>query len=116
MFSQISPAAQSLAALHHFTAAAASLGLESAVYVAKMRRQWGDCPPTSMKVIEFHGDGDKAFGGQADDRVLGVDGRIGVGTVKTPAIFPTIEAAHQAAATIPNRRSGSTLGVLPVWS
>lgn len=114
MFSQISPAAQSLAALQHSTIAA-SLGLESQHYVAKVKRQWGDCFPLSMKVIEFCGDGDPAFGGKADDRVLAADGRIGVGAFAAPAVFPTIEAAHQAAIAIPNRRHGSSLGVLPVW-
>jgi hypothetical protein len=115
MLPQTTAAVLSLAAfpLH---APAAAIGLESPAYVAKIKRQWGECSPLSMKVIEFSGNGDPAFGGRADDRVLGADGLISDHHQRqVPAVFPTIEAAHQAAIAIPNRRPGSCLGVLPVW-
>jgi hypothetical protein len=92
-----------------------NFGLESQQYVLKVKRQWGDSLPRAIKVIEFAGTGDRAFGGQADDRVLTVNGAIAQGTVFTPAFFSTIEEAHEAAVRIPNRRRDSRLGVLPIW-
>ena len=79
--------------------------------------RWGSLP-LSMIVVEFHGNGDPAFGGQADDRVLLESGQIS-GRVCTKAdvtaVFKTVAEAHQAAMKIPNRRPGSILGVAPTW-
>ncbi|MEW6163616.1 MAG: hypothetical protein AB1642_00995 [Pseudomonadota bacterium] len=90
-------------------------GLENPLYVAKTKRQWRS-PPLDMIVIEFHGDGDPAFGGNADDRPLGIDGLILERGSNAPrAEFKTIEEAHEAARAIKNRRPGSILGLLPRW-
>ena len=79
--------------------------------------RWGSLP-LSMIVVEFHGNGDPAFGGQADDRVLLESGQIS-GRVCTKAdvtaAFKTVADAHKAAMQIPNRRPGSILGVVPTW-
>lgn len=79
--------------------------------------RWGSLP-ISMILIEFHGNGDPAFGGQADDRVLLESGQI-QGRVcskgDVTAVFTTVADAHQAALKIPNRRPGSILGVAPSW-
>ncbi len=80
--------------------------------------RWGSLP-LSMIVIEFHGTGDPAFGGQADDRVLlesgQIQGRVCSKADAKTAIFKTVADAHQAAMKIPNRRPGSILGVAPTW-
>lgn len=92
-----------------------ALSLENMAYVEKSLAQW-PALPKSMIVIEYHGDGDPAFGGSADDRALGTEGEIlprcGIGQ---RAVFLTIEDAHQAAKVISNRRPGSVLGVAPTW-
>lgn len=80
--------------------------------------RWGSLP-LSMVVIEYYGNGDPAFGGQADDRVLLESGQIqgrvcSKGDAKT-AVFKTVADAHQSAMKIPNRRPGSILGVAPSW-
>ena len=79
--------------------------------------RWGSLP-ISMIVIEYHGDGDPAFGGQADDRVLLESGQI-QGRLRTKsdvtAVFQTVAEAHHAAMKIPNLRPGSILGVAPSW-
>ena len=79
--------------------------------------RWGSLP-LSMIVIEFHGNGDPAFGGRADDRVLLESGQI-QGRVcskgDVTAVFKTVADAHHAAMKIPNRRPGSILGVAPTW-
>jgi len=95
-------------------------GLEHIDYVTARLANWGGRAsnlPTSMTVIEYWGDGDPFFGGQADDRSLGKSGSI----LPRPtnhadvAVFATIEEAHEAAKKIPNRREGSILGVAPSW-
>jgi len=96
----------------------ASLSLENPAYVERCKTRWGASLPTSMIVIEYHGFGDKAFGGAADDRPLGVSGCIfknTVGATDQVAEFSTVEAAHEAAKLVPNRREGSILGVAPSW-
>lgn len=94
------------------------LSLEMPAYVENLKARWGNALPKSMIVIEYCGDGDKAFGGSADDRPLGESGRIfkrSWDTSEKPAEFLTIEAAHQAAQKVLNRREGSILGVAPSW-
>lgn len=80
--------------------------------------RWGSLP-LSMIVIEFHGNGDPAFGGQADDRVLlesgQIQGRVCSKADAKTAVFKTVADAHQASMKIPNRRPGSILGVAPTW-
>jgi hypothetical protein len=80
-------------------------------------KKWG-AKPLSMIVIEYHGNGDAAFGGQGDDRVLMESGVIQDKKGSVPgktARFATITEAHEAALKIQNRREGSILGVAPVW-
>lgn len=78
-------------------------------------KRWGTAPK-SMIVIEFAGTGDPFFGGNADDRALGVDGLIKtrMSRVET-AEFATVQQAHEAAVKVPNRRPNSILGVAPTW-
>lgn len=74
--------------------------------------------PKSMILIEYLGDGDPAFGGAADDRVVLENGRVAdrlCAAGDTRAVFQTVAQAHATAANIPNRRTGSILGVAPVW-
>lgn len=91
-------------------------GLESADYVSRTLALWRGALPLSMMVVEFSGHGDPAFGGSADDRLLGPAGEIlPRNSVERPAEFLTIGAAHEAAKSIANRRADSLLGVLPRW-
>jgi len=80
-------------------------------------RRWGSSQPTEFTVMEYWGDGDRAFGGEADDRPLLVTGRIreSLHQPEPVAVFTTLEDAHQAAAGIPNRRAKSLLGCVPWW-
>ncbi|WP_321935346.1 hypothetical protein [Paraburkholderia sp. J8-2] len=83
--------------------------------IEQHKSQWRVLPK-SMIVIEFHGTGDAFFGGSADDRALGTNGRIKENARDCEtARFATIEEAHAAALLIPNRRQGSSLGVAPTW-
>ncbi len=85
--------------------------------VEHIRARWR-CDPLHMIVIEYHGHGDVAFGGNADDRALGPDGFIIPRNQRwntSPEVFHTLEAAHEAAKAIKNRREGSILGVAPSW-
>ncbi|WP_157497478.1 hypothetical protein [Diaphorobacter sp. J5-51] len=83
-------------------------------------RNNGYSDPVSFTVIEYLGNGDPAFGGNADDRALGANGEIldrqrrceGV----HPLIFSTIEEVHLACQAIKNRREGSILGLVPSWN
>lgn len=90
-------------------------------FVEETRRTWerrGISEPISLLVCEYHGDGDPAFGGQADDRMLGPDGVILCRhqRIQTePIEFATLELAHGAAAAVMNRRPGSILGIVPRW-
>lgn len=89
--------------------------LENPDYVANLKALW-KCPPKGMMVIEFSGDGDPAFGGSADDRALGkFDAILPRGSNEPRAEFTTIDAAHEAAKTISNRRPNSILGTAPWW-
>lgn len=99
----------------------AALSLEDPAYVVKTKSLWersGCRAPLAMTVVEYLGHGDPAFGGAADDRALGPDGKI-LGWPERlnekPVVFHTIDAAHAAAKLIKNRRDGSILGVCPVW-
>jgi len=90
--------------------------LTDPAYVERSNAQWA-VKPASMIVIEFSGTGDPFCGGSADDRVLGIDGRIKERASRAEsASFETVEAAHAAACSIPNRRPGSVLGVAPTWN
>lgn len=90
-------------------------------YVEETRGSWdrrGIPEPVSLMVCEYHGDGDPAFGGQADDRMLGPDGVILSRDQRSrtqPLEFGTLEQAHAAAAAVRNRRPGSVLGIVPRW-
>lgn len=78
---------------------------------------WGSLP-VSMKLMEYHGDGDPAFGGAADDRVVLTTGKVaerGLSVSDRPAMFSTVAEAHRFAQAIPNRRPGSILGLVPKW-
>jgi hypothetical protein len=93
--------------------------LENPDYVARLKAEWPSLP-ISMTVIEFWGDGDGYFGGSSDDRPLMRQGHIRRDIRESyqdlgVANFATIEAAHEAAKLIPNRREGSILGVSPSW-
>jgi len=89
--------------------------LESLEYVITTKMRWR-VPPKYMRVIERWGTGDPFFGGNADDRALGVSGQIiPRGSAEEPAIFATIEDAHEAAKRITNRRPDSLLGVSAHW-
>lgn len=88
--------------------------LGSPGYAEKLKARWGSLP-RSMIVAEYHGTGDPFFGGRADDRVLGPCGAILPPGGGKAAVFATIEDAEVAAKAIPNRRPGSTLGVVPTW-
>lgn len=93
-----------------------TVSLESAEYVVRIKALWNGCLPKSMKVAEFWGHGDAAYGGSGDDRLLGFNGEIlARSSNDAPAIFATIEAAHEAAQAVTNRRAGSLLGVLPAF-
>lgn len=79
--------------------------------------QWAT-RPISMKLIEYCGDGDPAFGGSADDRVLLDTGRVSErmpSAGEKAAEFQTVAQAHEFALVIPNRRPGSILGLAPKW-
>lgn len=84
-------------------------------YAEEALKRWGSTPK-SMIVIEFGGTGDPFFGGNADDRALGVDGLIKsrMSKVET-AEFATVQEAHEAAVKVPNRRPNTILGVAPTW-
>jgi hypothetical protein len=72
-----------------------------------------------MSVIEYFGDGDPFFGGNADDRMLLNDGSIQTGHPRRqaePASFQTLEEAIEAARKVSNRRPNSILGVAPRWA
>lgn len=91
-----------------------ALSLENPAYLEKTKAMWRGYLPKGMHVVEFYGDSDPAFGGNADDRPLGVNGLILERGSSVPrAEFKTIEEAHEAAKAIKNRRPGSILGVLP---
>jgi len=91
------------------------LSLEDPEYVTVTRAKWGQLP-IRMKVIEFFGDGDPFFGGNSDDRVLGESHLILESNSQDKhAIFENIEAAHEAAKKVSNRRANSILGVVPYW-
>lgn len=99
---------------------ALSMGLENPEYVARYKAQWQaqGVQPKSMIVIEYCGHGDPAFGGSADDRALGPDGRVleRQDRLKSePLVFLTIDEAHDAAKMIVNRRPDSLLGVACSW-
>ena len=69
------------------------------------------------EVIEFKGRGDPYFGGTADDRPLGTNGRYLTardwnGGIR-PAHFETRESAQRAGEAAP-RRPHSLLGVIPI--
>ena len=96
-------------------AIASKLSLENPVYVTHLKSRWSALP-LSMIVIEYAGTGDPFFGGNADDRAMGIDGTILTrNSMMERAVFSTIEAAHQAAINIPNRRPHSSIGVAPQW-
>lgn len=92
-----------------------------AEFPAKRTAEWkaNGIRPLSLMVCEYLGDGDPAFGGHADDRVMGVDGNIlprACGPAQQePAVFLTVEEAHAAAQFVGNRRPGSKLGIVPRW-
>jgi hypothetical protein len=90
--------------------------LEQPEYVQSIKSKWAALP-TSMSVIEYSGSGDPFFGGNADDRALGINGEVLVPPYSSDLVaeFRTIEDAHQAAKKIKNRRPGSILGVCPYW-
>ncbi|WP_018079324.1 hypothetical protein [Thiobacillus denitrificans] len=92
------------------------IGLEDPAWVEQYKARW-PCLPKEMAVIEFLGTGDPFFGGTADDRPLGKNGRILEPGERRDEVasFTTIEEAHQAALCIKNRRAGSVLGVAPRW-
>lgn len=91
-------------------------GLENPEYVTNTKNDW-PILPSSMTVIEYSGTGDAFFGGDADDRPLGLDGCIlePGHELASVACFKTIEDAHQSALKIPNRRPNTILGVGPRW-
>lgn len=92
-----------------------SISLDDLAYVEKARAMWRS-QPIGMNVVEYYGNGDPFFGGNADDRPLGTNGQIiDRGSNEPRAVFTTIEEAHSAARAIPNRRPGSILGVIPWW-
>jgi len=74
--------------------------------------------PVAFKVMEFYGTGDPFFGGNANDKILSKSGELveqwkaGLDDV---AVFPTMEAAHEAAKRITNLRPGGLLDVIPSW-
>lgn len=90
-------------------------------YVQAKRAIWkaqGSPEPLSIVVVEYCGDGDPFFGGNADDRTLGPDGLILTHQMRLrtePVEFASLELAHEAAKHIVNRRPGSLLGILPRW-
>lgn len=96
-------------------------GIECPEVMAQRKAQW-DIQPDSIIIMEFSGDGDPFFGGNARDLVLTKAGRLkdGLDVAKDggAAEFTTIEAAHYAAAKIlpEQRRPGSVLGVSATWS
>lgn len=93
-----------------------ALSLENPAYVEQTKARWGKCLPVKMGVVEFCGTGDPFFGGNADDRPLGVDGLIlERASNESRAEFMTIEDAHDVAKIIENRRPDSILGVMPRW-
>jgi hypothetical protein len=70
------------------------------------------------EAMEFCGKGDPMFGGNADDRPLGLDGQFMRRYVHHQiARFQTREAA-QAAADFATKRPGARVGIIPVrdWS
>lgn len=70
-------------------------------------------------VIEFHGKGDPYFGGSADDRPLGKNGKFLTGPYTRDAIaeFATKDEAEKAVASA-EQRKGGLVGYIPirVWS
>ena len=89
--------------------------LTDPAFVDEALKRWGTVPK-SMIVIEYSGTGDPAFGGNADDRALGVDGLIKTWTSRVEtAEFATVQEAHEAAVKVSNRRPNTILGVAPTW-
>lgn len=90
-------------------------------YVEFTRNQWTSRQtpdPKSIVVVEYCGDGDPAFGGNADDRALGPDGLILTKAQwwsSKPVEFASLEDAHEACKFIKNRRPDSLLGISPRW-
>lgn len=68
-----------------------------------------------FEVIEFFGDGDPYFGGEADDRILGKSGSFLVGfySLDQVAKFATEEEARHALEVAPNRRVGGKPAIVP---
>lgn len=91
-------------------------GLETIEYVNRTKAKWPVLPET-MSIIEYCGDGDPFFGGNAKDCPLGKKGEILTSFYHSSDVaeFSTIEEAHEAAKKIPNRRPNSILGVAPTW-
>ncbi|TAL80705.1 MAG: hypothetical protein EPN77_19395 [Candidimonas sp.] len=91
--------------------------LTDPAYIDRCNAMW-KVKPKSVIVIEYFGDGDPHYGGAADDRALGVDGKILLSSSSSApaATFATVEDAHLAAVAIPNRRANSILGVIPSWT
>lgn len=91
------------------------LDLTDPAFVDDALKRWASVPK-SMIVIEYWGTGDPFFGGNADDRALGVDGLIKTRMSKIEtAKFATVQEAHEAALKVVNRRPNSILGVSPTW-
>lgn len=85
--------------------------------VLRQEQKWGVLP-ISLKLIEYWGQGDAAFGGSGDDRVVLTDGLVSgerSSSSDSHAVFSTLQDAHVAALSIPNRRPDSILGVAPIW-
>jgi len=72
---------------------------------------------TGYQAVEFFGDGDKALGGYADDRVLAKEGHFLKHNQYSPediAVFKTEKAAQDAGNRAP-KRPGSKVGVVPIY-
>jgi hypothetical protein len=67
-------------------------------------------------VCEFHGTGDRYFGGTADDRPLGTSGSFLTGCYLRDEIaeFATVAEAQAALDAAPNKRTGGNVGIIPV--
>lgn len=73
-------------------------------------------PDKQFICAEFHGNGDRMFGGTADDRMLGKDGKFLTGagwTRRDYARFPSKALALAAGEAASNKRKGSLLSALP---
>jgi len=88
-------------------------------YIESTKKKWRSLPKEII-VVEFYGTGDPFFGGNADDRPLGINGRFLTAKEQSQARVPTakfstIEEAVAAGRAASNPRPNSLIGISCTW-